>query len=67
MFNPSWSTITKKYCDMSKADVVLSQKDNKLLVTGMAKYPNESLMHPRALAERLALRRLGDRLRRILA
>ena len=51
MFNPSWSTITKKYCDMSKADVVLSQKDNKLLVTGMAKYPNESLMHPRALAE----------------
>ena len=51
LFNPSWSTITKKYCDMSKADVVLSAKDNKLICTGMAKYPNESLMHPRAYAE----------------
>ena len=51
MFNPSWSTITKKNCDMSKADVILSARDNKLLVSGMVRYPNELVMHPRAFQD----------------
>ena len=36
---------------MSKADVILSDRNNKLIVTGMAKYPNETIMHPRALMD----------------
>ena len=36
---------------MSKADVIMPAKDNKLISIGMAKYPNEALMHPRAYAE----------------
>ena len=32
-------------------DVILSDRDNKLIVTGMAKYPNETIMHPRALMD----------------
>ena len=51
VFNPSWSYLIKKYCDMSKSDVILSERGNELVVTGMARYPNENVTHPRAYRE----------------
>ena len=48
VFNASFSQLSEKYADIPKGDVILSAKDNCLVTTGMTKYPNESITHPRA-------------------